>query len=226
MQSPFQSFFVNLLSLALLAILGGLSFLIFDRLVLDGKYTSPYDKNAVIKNLGVDLNHQIQNNNELRQQLNSCGNSLENTRREFEAMPMYQLNRYISDVIGPDPQVILEKGRLVFREQTYFRPSSAELTPSAKQGLNQIITILLRLQRAKFPWVLRVEGHADPQKMPTSAGYDSNWKTAYLRAYNAVEYMISKGVDAKRFYISSFSSYRPGPYPNNRRVSLAFDYDM
>ena len=109
MQSPFQSFFVNLLSLALLAILGGLSFLIFDRLVLDGKYTSPYDKNAVIKNLGVDLNHQIQNNNELRQQLNSCGNSLENTRREFEAMPMYQLNRYISDVIGPDPQVILEK---------------------------------------------------------------------------------------------------------------------
>ncbi|UNM06398.1 MAG: hypothetical protein H6925_01390 [Holosporaceae bacterium] len=52
-----------------MSFLGGLSFLIFDRLVLDGKYTSPYNKDAVIKKLGVDLNNKIRNNNLLRSQL-------------------------------------------------------------------------------------------------------------------------------------------------------------
>lgn len=225
MQTPFQSFFINLLSLALLVILGGLSFLIFDRLVLDGKYTSPYNKDAVIKKLGVDLNNKIRNNNLLRSQLGECGATLQSTENKLQSMPVYQLNDIVSNGIGPDNLVILEKGRLSFREQTYFRPSSDQLTPSAKNGLDKVISILLRLSETiKFPWVIRVEGHADPQRIPSDTGFGSNWKMGYDRAYSVVEYMISKGLDAKRFYIASYSSYRPGPYPNNRRVSLSFDY--
>lgn len=225
MNTPFQSFFLNLLSLVLLLILGGLSFLIFDRLVLEGKYTSPYNKDAVIRNLGIDLNNKVRGNNMLREQLNECGSTLQNTKNELSAIPMYQLNSTVSNAIGPDNQVMLEKGRLMFREQTYFRPSSADLSASAKNGLDKVVNVLSRLsQNTDFPWVLRIEGHADPQKEPSSSGFGSNWKMAYARAYNVVEYLISKGIDAKRLYIASFSSYRPGPYPNDRRVSLSFDY--
>ncbi len=225
MQTPFQSFFINLLSLALLIILGGLSFLIFDRLVLDAKYTSPYNKDAVIKNLGIDLNDKVRNNNILRSQLGECESSLQRTKDELQTMPVYQLNHIVSNGIGPDNLVILEKGRLAFREQTYFHPSSDQLTPSAKNGLDKVINVLLRLsENVNFPWVIRVEGHADPQRIPSDTGFGSNWKMGYARAYSVVEYMISKGLDAKRFYIASYSSYRPGPYPNNRRVSLSFDY--
>ncbi|HLB59642.1 MAG TPA: OmpA family protein, partial [Bdellovibrionota bacterium] len=99
------------------------------------------------------------------------------------------------------------------------------LTPSAKKFLDKIATQLLRLtKQTKFPWILRIEGHADPQTSPNQNGYTSSWMIAYKRAYTVGQYFISKGVDAKRLCLISFSSYNRGPYPQNRRVSLSFDY--
>ena len=225
MKTPFQSFFLSLLSFGLLLILGGLSFLIFDRIVLEGKYTSPYNKDDVIHSLSADLNQKIYENSQLQEKLTHTEEWLEKKTGELESLPSYQLGSQVSNAIGPGNQVIFEDGRLVFREQTYFKSASSELTASAKNSLNQIINLLLRLtDRCEFPWALRVEGHADPQKEPSSYGFRSDWKIAFERAHAVVNYMVSKGVDAKKLYIASYSSYRRGPYPNNRRVSLSFDY--
>ncbi|UNM06399.1 MAG: OmpA family protein [Holosporaceae bacterium] len=140
-------------------------------------------------------------------------------------MPVYQLNDIVSNGIGPDNLVILEKDAFLLERTNILPPFFRSINTFCKNGLDKVISILLRLSETiKFPWVIRVEGHADPQRIPSDTGFGSNWKMGYDRAYSVVEYMISKGLDAKRFYIASYSSYRPGPYPNNRRVSLSFDY--
>lgn len=221
-----QSFLVNLLSFALLVILLGFSFLIVDRLVLNGQYTSPYNKNDVIKALGERLNLQVQENNQLKEQLSTVQTNLDATQNTLNSIPTYQLNRTLEQALNPTCGVSLEKGRLVFRDQTFFKSGSEELTPSAKKSLQKIALQLIRLaKQTKFPWILRIEGHADQQTNPDQNGYGSNWMVAYKRAYIVGQYLISKGLDAKRLYMASFSSYNAGgSYPINRRVSLSFDY--
>lgn len=227
MKTPFQSFFLSLLSLVLLSVIGGLSFLIFDRMVLEGKYTNPYDKGKVIQNLGVELNEKMKELNQAHHQIVDVEAKLENATRTLNDIPIQQLNAAVSNAAGPDKDIIFQSGRLTFREQTFFKSGSNELTPSAKAGLNRIVPTLLTLsQTVKFPWVLRIEGHTDPQREPASYGYRSNWRLGFERAHNVLEYFISKGIDAKHLYIVSHSSYHPGPYPNNRRVSLTFDYSL
>jgi flagellar motor protein MotB len=220
-----QSFFVNLLSLVLLIILVGFSFLIADRLVLQGRYTNPYNKDEVIKSLGERLNLQVQENNQLKNQLRDTQSTLETVQNKLESMPPYQLNRTLMSVMGSRSDVDIEKGRLVFKEQTFFESGSDKLTPSAKKSLDKILLHLLRLTRdVKFPWVLRIEGHTDSQTTPDQNGYHSNWMISYKRAYAVGQYFISKGLDAKRLYMAGFSSYNRGPHPNNKRVKLSFDY--
>lgn len=220
-----QSFLVNLLSFILMVILLGFSFLILDRLVLQGKYTNPYNKDDVIKSLGERLNLQIQENNLLKSQIMNLQNALSLSQRKLTSIPIYQLNNTLQQSFDPSDGVIFEKGRIVFREQTFFQSGSEELTSSAKKSLKEIALKLLRLDKQNnFPWVLRVEGHSDTQALPDQNGYESNWLIAHKRAYAVGQYLISKGLDAKRIYMASFSNYREGSYPNNRRVSLSFDY--
>ena len=225
MRSPLQSFFINLLSVALFIILAGLAFLITDRLVLQGRYTSPYNKDEVIKSLGSRLNTQIQETNQLKEKLQDATARSDSIQERLNSVPSYQLAKALEQVISPNCGVLFDKGRLMFSEQTFFKVRSANLTPSAKRSLDKIAEKLLRISsKTKFPWILRIEGHADPQTAPDKFGYGSNWMISCKRAYAVCQYLIEKGMDARRFYVSGFSSYNKGPYSNNRRVSLSFDY--
>lgn len=220
-----RSFSVNLLSWVLIIILIGFSLLIVDRVILQGRYTNPYNKDDVIKSLGERLNLQIQENNALKQQLVGTQTNLENTLLQLNSMPSYQLNRTLEQSLPPQNGVGIEKGRPTFSEGTFFKEGSDALSASAKKSLDKIALRLLKLEKqTKFPWILRIEGHTDPQTAPDVNGYGSNWMIAYKRAYAVGQYLISKGIDAKRLYMASFSSYRRGPYPHNRRVNLVFDY--
>lgn len=220
-----QSFLVNLLSFVLLIILVGFSFLMVDRLVLNGRYTNPYNKDDVIKSLGERLNLQVQENNQLKEKINDIESYSEEVKNKLETLPSYQLTKTLTQSLNSNCGITLEKGRLTFRDQISFKSGAESLTPAAKKSLDKISRELLRLSKqTKFPWILRVEGHTDPETTPSQNGYNSNWLIAYKRAYAVVQYFISKGIDAKRFYIASFSSYNRGPHPVNRRVSLSFDY--
>jgi flagellar motor protein MotB len=220
-----QSFLVNLLAFVLLIILLGFSFLMVDRLVLNGRYTNPYNKDDVIKSLGERLNLQVQENNQLKEKINDIESYSENIKNKLEAVPSYQLTKVLTPSLRSNCGITLERGRLTFRDQISFKTGAESLTPAAKKSLDKMAAELLRLSKqAKFPWVLKVEGHTDAETTPSEDGYHSNWLIPYKRAYAVVQYFISKGVDAKRFYIASFSSYNKGSHPINRRVSLSFDY--
>ena len=220
-----RSFSVNLLSFVLAVILIGFSFLILDRMVLHGRYTNPYNKDDVIKSLGEQLNLQIQENNALKEQLFNTQTDLENVTLKLNSLPYHQLNRILKEVLPPQAGVGVEKGRIIFREPTFFKEGSDVLSGSAKKSLDRVALQLIKLEKqTRLPWILRIEGHTDRQTAPDVNGYGSNWMISYKRAYAVGQYLINKGLDAKRLYMAGFSSYRPGPYPHNRRVSLAFDY--
>lgn len=220
-----QSFLVSVLSFVLLVILIGFSFLMVDRLVLNGRYTNPYNKDDVIKSLGERLNLQVQENNQLKEKLNDIESYAEDIKNKLNALPSYQLTKTLPPFLSANCGTMLEKGRLTFQDQITFKVGSESLSASNKKSLDKIAVQLLALsKKAKFPWILRVEGHTDPETTPSQNGYHSNWLIAYKRAYSVVQYFISKGIDARRFYIASFSSYNKGSNPQNRRVALSFDY--
>ncbi|MFN7662710.1 MAG: OmpA family protein [Alphaproteobacteria bacterium] len=220
-----QSFIVNVLSVVLIIILVGFSGLIIDRMVLQGRYTSPYNKDEAIKSLAERLNTQVQDNNNLKAQLQDIQAQLDATSQQLASLPIVQLNTGLFQTLGGEKGIRMEKGRMIFNEQTFFKEDSLTLSKTAQKSLDKIALHLLRLEkRSRTPWVVRVEGHADRQSTPSVNGYDSKWMMGYKRAYAVAQYLINKGVDAKRFYLVSFSTYRPGPYPHNRRVSLSFDY--
>lgn len=220
-----QSFLVNLLSFVLLIILLGFSFLIVDRLVLNGRYTTLYNKDDVIKSMGERLNLAIQENNRLKAKIGDIESYGEDIRNKLNQIPLYQLNQELSQSLGSTCGTTLEKGRISFRDQITFPTGSETLSPAAKKSLDKIAGELLKLsKKVKFHWILKVEGHTDLETIPSESGYHSNWLIAHKRAYAVVQYFINKGIDAKRFYIASFSSYNKGHTPINRRVRLSFDY--
>ncbi len=77
-----------------------------------------------------------------------------------------------------------------------------------------------------LPWVLRVDGHADKQKVVTGA-FASNWELSAQRAINVAKLLIADGVPAGHVAATAFSDNQPlaagdtpDDYAKNRRIEL------
>ena len=75
-------------------------------------------------------------------------------------------------------------------------------------------------------WVLRVDGHTDPQ--PVKGGqFASNWELSAARAITVVKLLIADGVPPDHLAATAFGEYQPfGPgttpdaYAKDRRIEL------
>jgi chemotaxis protein MotB len=169
------------------------------------------DKDIQIANLGQKLNVALAAKVEELQQYRS---------EFFGKLRTLLANRSGITIVGD---------RFVFQSEVLFPVGSADLTPA---GVAQMTTLAVTIKdiATEIPtdlhWVLRVDGHTDPQ--PVKGGqFASNWELSAERAITVVKLLIADGVPADHLAATAFGEYQPfGPgdapdaYAKDRRIEL------
>ncbi|HET6305607.1 MAG TPA: peptidoglycan -binding protein [Rhodopila sp.] len=169
------------------------------------------DKDVEIANLGQKLNVAMAAKVEELQQYRS---------EFFGKLRTLLANRSGINIVGD---------RFVFQSEVLFPVGSADLTPA---GTAQMTTLAVTIKdiATEIPsdlhWVLRVDGHTDPQ--PLKGGqFASNWELSAARALTVVKLLIADGVPPDHLAATAFGEYQPfGPgdtqdaYAKDRRIEL------
>jgi chemotaxis protein MotB len=178
---------------------------------LDVQQKQGKDKDVEIANLGQKLNVALAAKVEELQQY----------RSEFFGK--------LRSLLANRPGITVVGDRFVFQSEVLFPVGSAELT-SAGNAQMTAIAITIKDIAAEIPsdlkWVLRVDGHTDPQ--PVKGGqFASNWELSAERAINVVKLLIADGVPAEHLAATAFGEHQPfGPgetpdaYAKDRRIEL------
>jgi chemotaxis protein MotB len=169
------------------------------------------DKDSVIANLGEKLNAALAAKVEELQQY----------RSEFFGK--------LRSVLANRPGITIVGDRFVFQSEVLFPVGSAELTAA---GASQMTSLAITIKdiAAEIPpdvrWVLRVDGHTDPQPVKTGL-FASNWELSAARAITVVKLLIADGVPPQHLAATGFGQYQPfGPgdtpdaYAKDRRIEL------
>jgi len=196
------------------------------------------------------LNQRIE---QLRGQLASTSSNLDLTQQQNKdkdvqiadlgqklnvalAAKVEELQQYRSEFFGKLRTVLANRSgitvvgdRFVFQSEVLFPVGSADLTPA---GVAQMTTLAVTIKDialeipSDLRWVLRVDGHTDPQ--PVKGGqFVSNWELSAQRAITVVKLLIADGVPADHLAATAFGEYQPfGPgdtqdaYAKDRRIEL------
>jgi chemotaxis protein MotB len=178
---------------------------------LDLAVSQGRDKDAEITNLGQKLNAAL-------------------------AAKVEELQRYRSEFFGKLRALLENRSgiqvvgdRFVFQSEVLFPVGSAELTQA---GVGQMTTLAITIKEiaAEIPpdvnWILRVDGHTDPQPLKGGA-FASNWELSAARAITVVKLMIADGVPAEHLAATGFGQYQPivpgdaaEDYAKDRRIEL------
>jgi chemotaxis protein MotB len=98
-----------------------------------------------------------------------------------------------------------------------FDSGRATLKANAKKSLDSVANVLNSNYAGQS---LRIEGHTDTDPIKKS-GHKSNYHLGFERAYAVREYLVSKGVAAKRISLASFGPDQPkGNKQQSRRVEV------
>ncbi len=196
------------------------------------------------------LNQQI---DQLKTQLTAISSSLELTQQQNQAKDaqianlgqrlnvalaakVEELQHYRSEFFGKLRTLLSNRSgitvvgdRFVFQSEVLFPVGSADLTAA---GVAQMTTLAITIKdiASEIPpdlhWILRVDGHTDPQ--PVKGGqFPSNWELSAERAITVVRLLIADGVPAEHLAATAFGEYQPfGPgetpdaYAKDRRIEL------
>jgi chemotaxis protein MotB len=196
------------------------------------------------------LNQQI---DELKSQLGSIASSLQLTQQKNKekdvqianlgerlnvalAAKVEELQQYRSEFFGKlrallanRPGITIVGDRFVFQSEVLFPVGSADLTPAGNAQMTAL-AVTIKDIASEIPsdlhWVLRVDGHTDPQ--PVRGGqFGSNWELSAARAITVVKLLIADGVPADHLAATAFGQYQPfAPgdtpevYAKDRRIEL------
>ena len=196
------------------------------------------------------LNQQI---DQLKTQLSSIAASLDlsqkqNTTKDTEitnlgqrlnvalASKVEELRQYRSEFFGKLRQLLANRpgiaivgDRFVFQSEVLFPVGSADLTTAGTAQMTALAVTIKDIATQIPPnlhWILRVDGHTDPQ--PVKGGqFTSNWELSAARAITVVKLLIADGVPADHLAATAFGEYQPfGPgdtpdaYAKDRRIEL------
>lgn len=130
-----------------------------------------------------------------------------------------ELASYRSEFFGTLRKVLedrddfrIEGDRFVFQSELFFKSGSASLEDEGKKQLRVLAKTVKELRRkipAKVPWVLRVDGHTDNVPVKDAARFASNWQLSAERAIAVVQYLIERGVPARRLVAAGFGEFQP-----------------
>jgi chemotaxis protein MotB len=196
------------------------------------------------------LNQQI---DQLKSQLSSIAASLALTQQQSQdkdtqianlgqklnvalAAKVEELQQYRSEFFGKLRTLLANRSgitivgdRFVFQSEVLFPVGTADLTPA---GIGQMTTLAVTIKdiASEIPsdlhWVLRVDGHTDPQPVKGGA-FASNWELSAERAITVVKLLIADGVPADHLAATAFGEYQPfgtgdtpDAYAKDRRIEL------
>jgi chemotaxis protein MotB len=86
----------------------------------------------------------------------------------------------------------------------FFDEDASELTQAHMRDLDVFIT-----QIQGKPQKVEVRGHTSRKPADLQLGYRDHWDLAYARCYNAMQYLIKKGIEPERVRLGSAASYEP-----------------
>ncbi|APH54360.1 Chemotaxis motB protein [Granulibacter bethesdensis] len=178
---------------------------------LDASEKESQSKDRTIADLGMRLNVALAEKVE----------ELKKYRSEFFGK--------LREVLAGRPGIQVVGDRFVFQSDVLFPSGSADLTEQGRQQVKDIAAALIQLSK-KFPsnvnWLLRVDGHADRQKM-VNGKFASNWELSAQRAINVARLLIEQGVPGNHVSADAFADYQPVSQGNseadlakNRRIEL------
>ena len=179
---------------------------------LDLAKTNGRDKDVQIANLGQQLNAAL-------------------------AQKVEELKRYRSDFFGRLREVLANRpgiqvvgDRFVFQSEVLFPAGSAEMSGPGRDQIIQLARTLQEIARdipADVNWVLRVDGHADRQKVDQFGPFVDNWDLSAKRAIRVVQMLIDAGVPANRLAATAFGDKQPldeadtqEAFRKNRRIEI------
>lgn len=228
MRYSYLAVIINLLGTVLLIAILGLGFIIFDRMVLGGRFTDLELRMSQVNAIVARLNKATAQAIDLEQQLAIARAQLSETQATLESLPSYRLNSSIQNYFQ-GTEVVMSDGRYTFDHIIHFGPSSSQLSQKDRRYLARVAQKLKRLavSATDFAWMLRVEGHTEYHAFKGDGPPPSYWMESYRRALVVVQYLISQGVDPKRLFPVAFSHYHPPSIQEmkeNRRVVLRFDF--
>src|SRR5438876_1182482 len=106
---------------------------------------------------------------------------------------------------------------------------SAGLKPEGQAEVDKLAGALIDLEKqipAEIAWVLRIDGHTDVRPIASSQ-FPSNWELSAARAISVVQYLIGRGVPARRLVAAGFGEFQPldndpteEAFRRNRRIEL------
>ena len=177
---------------------------------LDASDKAAAAKDLQISNLGARLNAALATKVE----------ELQHYRSEFFGR--------LRDVLADRPGIQIVGDRFVFQSEVLFAVGSAELTRSGTEQVQQLATTLKQISKEipkDINWLLRVDGHADRQKVHGT--WASNWELSAARAITVVKLLIAEGVPAAHLAATGFGDNQPldpaetpAAYARNRRIEL------
>src|SRR5713101_7609984 len=152
------------------------------------------------------------------------------------AQRVQELSRYRSEffgrlraILGNRPDIRIVGDRFVFQSEVFFDTGQALLLPEGRGEIDKLAAALLELEKqipAEIAWVLRIDGHTDVRPIASSQ-FPSNWELSAARAISAVQYLISRGVPARRLLAAGFGEFQPldndpteEAFRRNRRIEL------
>ena len=147
-----------------------------------------------------------------------------------------ELRQYRSEFFGKlrtllegKPGIQIIGDRFVFQSEVLFPLGKADLTPA---GVSQMTAIAATIKdiAASIPsdlhWILRVDGHTDPQPLKGGA-FMSNWELSSARAITVVKLLITFGVTPEHLAATGFGEFQPfvagdtpEAYDKDRRIEL------
>ncbi|WP_201243651.1 peptidoglycan -binding protein [Halochromatium salexigens] len=131
-------------------------------------------------------------------------NELERYRSEFFGR--------VKEALGENPDVRITGDRFVFQSELLFPSGEAALNPAGRAQLEQLAETLLEVAELipdEVDWVLRIDGHTDPQPLREGHRYASNWELSTARALSVVEFLASRGLAPERMVAAGFGEHRP-----------------
>ncbi len=178
---------------------------------LDATSKAEAEKDAQISNLGSKLNAALA----------SKVQELQRYRSEFFGR--------LRDVLAGRPGIQIVGDRFVFQSEVLFPAGSADLTPQGEDQIRKLAATLKDIT-TEIPkdvnWLLRVDGHADKQKLGRGQ-FASNWELSAQRAINVVKLLVDEGVAPDRLAATGFGEYQPldpadtpQAYAKNRRIEI------
>ena len=148
-----------------------------------------------------------------------------------------ELQRYRSEFFGKlravlkdVPGIQIVGDRFVFQSEVLFPVDGASLSSPGEAQLKKLAGTLLQIAKqipAGLPWIMRVDGHADPQPVGLKGHYQSNWELSAERAINVVRFLVAQGVPADHLAATAFGDTQPlvsgtseADYARDRRIEL------